>query len=100
MIQFASTNFDAATWKRYIGTGSASYAPSLREDGLHLSLAAHDEAHNDAAAFREILLGRSISRGSHPRSTLLDETSFRSEAVLIFWTLALPFVCIEQKPGH
>ena len=37
MILLAGTSFDAVTRKRYIGiaTGSANYAPSLKEDGLH-----------------------------------------------------------------
>lgn len=37
MIPFVGRSFDAATRKRYtgIGTGSANYAPSLREGGLH-----------------------------------------------------------------
>jgi hypothetical protein len=36
MILLAGTSFDAVTRKRYIGiaTGSANYAPSLKEDGL------------------------------------------------------------------
>ena len=36
-ILLVGTSFDAATRKRYIGiaTGSANYAPSLKEDGLH-----------------------------------------------------------------
>jgi hypothetical protein len=73
MILLAGTSFDAVTRKRYIGiaTGSANYALSLKEDGLHSFFAAHDEAHNDAVVLREILLGRSIPRGSHPRSPSL-----------------------------
>jgi uncharacterized protein YeaO (DUF488 family) len=35
---------------------------------ITLVFAAHDEAHNDAVVLREILLGRSIWRGSHSRS--------------------------------
>jgi hypothetical protein len=40
MILPAGTSFDAATRKRYIGiaAGSANYAPSLKEGGLHLFL--------------------------------------------------------------
>jgi hypothetical protein len=36
MILLAGTSFDAATRKRYISiaTGSANYAPSLKEGGL------------------------------------------------------------------
>ena len=41
---------------------------SLAQKGrITLVFAAHDEAHNDAVVLREILLGRSIPRGS-PRS--------------------------------
>jgi hypothetical protein len=37
MIPLVGTSFDAATRKRYTGirTGSANYAPSLREGGSH-----------------------------------------------------------------
>ena len=38
---------------------------------ITLVFAAHDEAHNDAVVLREILLGRSIPRVSHPRSPSL-----------------------------
>jgi uncharacterized protein YeaO (DUF488 family) len=41
---------------------------TLAERGrITLVFAAHDETHNDAVVLREILLGRSIPRGSHPR---------------------------------
>ena len=36
---------------------------------ITLIFAAHDKAHNDAVVLREILLGRSIPRGPHSRST-------------------------------
>lgn len=36
---------------------------------ITLVFAAHDKAHNDAVVLREILLGRSITRGPHCRST-------------------------------
>ena len=35
---------------------------------ITLVFAAHDEVHNDAVVLREIILGRSIPRGPHPRS--------------------------------
>lgn len=38
---------------------------------ITLVFAAHDEFHNDAVVLREILLGRSIRRGLHPRSPSL-----------------------------
>jgi hypothetical protein len=40
MILLVGTSFDAFTRMRYIGiaTASANYAPSLKEDGLPLSL--------------------------------------------------------------
>ena len=38
---------------------------------ITLVFAAHDEDHNDAVVLREILLGRSIPRGSAPRSPSL-----------------------------
>ncbi|WP_334444368.1 DUF488 domain-containing protein [Bradyrhizobium sp. AZCC 1610] len=36
---------------------------------ITLVFAAHDKTHNDAVVLREILLGRSITRGPHSRST-------------------------------
>jgi uncharacterized protein YeaO (DUF488 family) len=36
---------------------------------ITLVFAAHDKAHNDAVVLREILLGRSITRGPYSRST-------------------------------
>ncbi|WP_082656231.1 DUF488 domain-containing protein [Bradyrhizobium valentinum] len=42
---------------------------TLAQEGrITLVFAAHDETHNDAVVLREILLGRSIPRRSHPRS--------------------------------
>ena len=73
MILLVGTSFDAATRKRYISVGDRlDELRTLAQKGrITLVFAAHDEAHNDAVVLREILLGRSIPRGSPPRSPSL-----------------------------
>ena len=70
MILLVGTSFDAATRKRsHQHRGRLGELRALAQGGrITLVFAAHDEAHNDAVVLREILLGRSIPRGSRSRS--------------------------------